>query len=186
MSLNCSGGYAGWSWINPDGSNPETPFQLTVKSEDLDEWGVYTMIRPDNQDISMAFVANKIKLTGISGQIEDLFVDFIGAYVDNMPNDDWANDDIGTALIINNDGYKTIEKGSAESKTECIESCKYRGEIKGAYAGIRKIDENKYKCICLDRTMKGVVGMLKDPPFDPLNSLKTQPEGVNPFFIYKR
>ena len=141
--------------------------------------------RPDDETILMSFLANKIKITGISGQLEDLLIDFIGTNMDQMPNDDWDNDDIGTALVLGKDGWSELNnKTGSESKTECIKRCKYSGEIKAAYAGIRKIDENKYKCICLDRSLTGVAGMLND--FDPINNLKTQPENVNPFFIYKR
>ena len=156
-----------------------------MRPEDLDEWGVFTLIRPDDPKLSMAFVANKIKITGVSGQLEDLFIDFIGAYFDQMPHDDWENDEIGTGLIIGRDGTHKINGTSDEAKTKCMKHCVKKGEIQGAYAGIRKTDENKYKCICLDRTMKDFVGMIQDPPFNPRDTLKTHPEGVNPFFFYK-
>ena len=89
--------------------------------------------------------------------------------------------------MINQDGSSTIMDTNGdgqESKLECIKRCKAAGEIKGAYAGIRRLEANKFKCICLDRSMTGVVGILSD--FNAVNEVKTHPNGVNPFYIYKR
>lgn len=134
----------------------------------------------------MAFVANRIKLTGISGQTEDLFVDFIGTSLDLMPYDDWENDEIGTALIVNKDGNMFINNNTDIAKGLCIHHCTKKGEIHGAYSGIRLVDTNKYRCICLDRSLSGLVGMIKSPSKDPRTSVKDHPAGLNPFFLYKR
>ena len=162
-----SGGFSGWKWINPDGSDPQIPFNVTVRPEDLNEFGIFPLMHPTNTSLDIGFVATKLKLSGVSGQLEDTFVDFIGTQVDDMPYDGWKYNQRVYNVLVDDVGTQ-INQNGATSLRSCRLKCEELGHFKASFWGIRKISTNKYGCICMDRMMTGLKGGLKDAWGDPL------------------
>ena len=76
-------------WTNPDQSDPSTPFEVTIHPSELDAYGLYFFKNPMDPSKPLLFGLNYIKIKGISGQIEDLYLDLIGSYTyfkDIIPN----------------------------------------------------------------------------------------------------
>ena len=68
-------------WINPDGSDPNTPLELVFDPADMDDGGCIFFKQPSDPTKIMSFVASHIKIKGISGQISTIVFDFVGTTI---------------------------------------------------------------------------------------------------------
>ena len=68
-------------WINPDGSDPNTPLELVFDPADMDDGGCIFFKQPSDPTKIMSFVASHVKIKGISGQISTLVFDFVGTTI---------------------------------------------------------------------------------------------------------
>ena len=68
-------------WINPDGSDPNTPLELEFAPADMDDGGCIFFTKPSNPDKIMSFVATHVKIKGVSGQLNKIVFDFVGSSI---------------------------------------------------------------------------------------------------------
>ena len=71
-----------WKWINPDGSDPSQPFQVTIDPADMDDGGCIYFTQPSDPSKPLTFIASSLKIRGVSGQLSNLLFDFVGTSID--------------------------------------------------------------------------------------------------------
>ena len=69
------------NWINPDGSDPNTPLELVFDPADMDDGGCIFFKQPSDPTKIMSFVASHIKIKGIYGLISTIVFDFVGTTI---------------------------------------------------------------------------------------------------------
>ena len=77
----------GREWVNPDLSDMSSPFQLTFDPADMDEGGCIWFKQPSDPTKILGFVANAVRITGVSGDMDVAF-DLLGTSINYADLDD--------------------------------------------------------------------------------------------------